>query len=160
MIRDRLKDMDIKITELANYLQISRPTMYKFIESYDNKKRAEISPTVLKLFDYIEDNELAGKNTIISYILNDLAEIKDADNDGVNKIVAIVKNYVSSNPNSEKTQFLQQCIDSSEFDMVIHYLIDIKPIFSKRRLSKKDVSMLAPYNEIISIYTGINKERK
>ena len=37
MLRERLKNMEIKITELADYLQISRPTMYKFIEYYDLK---------------------------------------------------------------------------------------------------------------------------
>ena len=160
MIRDRLKDMDIKITELANYLQISRPTMYKFIESYDNNKRDEVSSAALKLFDYIEANELAGKKVVISYILNELAEIKDSDVDGVNAIINTIRNYVSSNPNSEKTQFIQKCIDTTEFDMVIHYLMDISSIYGKRRLTKEEANKLAPYNEIIKIYSGINKERK
>ena len=53
MLEDRLKELDIKKTELANYLDISRPTMYKFIESYDNGEFETINKKVLKLFDYI-----------------------------------------------------------------------------------------------------------
>ena len=54
MIKKRLKDLEIKITELADYLQLSRTTLYKFIDSYDAKNRKEVNSSVLKLFDYIE----------------------------------------------------------------------------------------------------------
>lgn len=32
MLKERLKEIDLRIAELADYLQISRPTMYKFID--------------------------------------------------------------------------------------------------------------------------------
>ena len=30
MLQQRLRELEIKITELSEYLQISRPTLYKF----------------------------------------------------------------------------------------------------------------------------------
>ena len=68
MLRQRLKEMDLRITELADYLQLSRPTMYKFIECYDNGEFEQINKKVLKLFNYINENELAGKRNVVIYI--------------------------------------------------------------------------------------------
>ena len=98
MIRERLKDIDVKITELANYLNISRPTMYKFIDSYETGEKESVSKSVLQLFDYIESDETIGKNNVIAFILNNLVDVKETDVDGVNKIVNAVKQYVSCNP--------------------------------------------------------------
>ena len=72
MLRDRLKELDLKITEMADYLQLSRPTMYKFIECYDNKEFSSINKNVLKLFNYINENELVGKKNVVNYILTTL----------------------------------------------------------------------------------------
>ena len=58
MIKDSLKKLNIKITELADYLKISRPTMYKFIELYDSNKYEDITKNVKKLFDFIKNNTL------------------------------------------------------------------------------------------------------
>ena len=70
MLRQRLKNMDLRITELADYLQVSRPTMYKFIDYYDNGEFDLINRNVLKLFNYISENGLLGKRNVVNYILN------------------------------------------------------------------------------------------
>ena len=57
MMKERLKEMELKITELSDYLQISRPTMYKFIEAYDTGDNSIINKNVLKLFKYIDEKE-------------------------------------------------------------------------------------------------------
>ena len=53
-----LQQNDIKITELAKYLQISRPTMYKYIECYDLGQEELVDKQIAKLFDYISKNDL------------------------------------------------------------------------------------------------------
>ena len=95
VIKIRLKELDIKITELANYLQISRPTMYKFIELYDSGDRNEVNQRILKLFDYIENNRLIAKKNVINYILNSIATISDNDTTEVNELLKIIKDYIS-----------------------------------------------------------------
>ena len=152
MIKDRLKELEIKITELADYLQMSRTTLYKFIEAYDSGNKKDINTAVLKLFTYIEKNELIGKRNVINYILNNMATISENDVSEVNEIVKSIKEYVSNNPNSEKTQFIEKCVNSTQFDITIHYLMDISSLIKKRKLSDAEKSKLQPYLDIINIY--------
>ena len=90
MIKDRLKDLEIKITELADYLQMSRTTLYKFIEAYDSGNKRDVNSSVLKLFNYIEKNELIGKRNVINYILNNMATVSENDTSEVNELDQIV----------------------------------------------------------------------
>ena len=160
MIKTRLKELEIKITELAQYLQISRPTMYKFIESYDDGKLKEVSKPVKKLFDYIEDNPLIGKRNVINYILTKMSSIQDADTNEVNDIIQDIREYISNNPSSEKAQFIKACLTQTQFDIAIHYLMEIKPLLKKKKLTDEEREKLIPYQQIISIYTQPKKEDK
>ena len=145
---------------MASYLQISRPTMYKFIESYDSGDKKEVNTSVVKLFDYIESNPLIGKRNVINYILTRMTETKDVDSEDVNEVMVTIKKYVSLNPNSEKTQFLKKCTEQSQYDLIIHYLIEITPLFKKKKLSDEEKVKLEPYKKIIEIYSEANKEAK
>lgn len=160
MIRSRLKELEIKITELADYLQISRPTMYKFIELYDAGKKKEINVSVKKLFDYIEQNSLLGKRNVINYILTEMSTVKDVESDEVNDVIKIIKNYVSNNLNSEKTQFIIKCTTESQYDMAIHYLIEIASLLKKKKLNQEEKTKLIPYKNIVEMYTQSKKEEK
>lgn len=156
MIKERLKELEIKITELANYLQISRPTMYKYIEEYDNGNKKEVNNSVCKLFDYIENNPLIGKRNVINYILTKMTNVKDVENNEINDIVGAVKEYVSNNPNSEKTQFIKKCVGQTQFDIAIHYLVEISPLLKKKKLSEEESKKLEAYKIIVKMYTQSN----
>lgn len=153
MIHERLQDLGIKITELSDYLQISRPTMYKFINSYDAGKRKAINKNVLKLFDYISKNDLIDKKNVVTFILTSLG---DQGSDGPyenQELVESFKDYVLKNPDSEKTKFIESCIRDSHFDVVIHYMNEIGPLLSKKRLSAEEKDLLKPYRDIVNIYS-------
>lgn len=160
MVKERLKDIEIKITELASYLGISRPTMYKFIDAYDEGKKEIVSKPVLRLFEYIESDNLIGKNNVIAFILNNLTDIKETDIDEANKIVNLVRQYVSSNLNSEKTQFISKSVASSEFDIMIHYMMEVQQLLKQETLDEDGQKKVNLFNEIIKIYLGSNKEEK
>ena len=155
MIKIRLKELDIKITELANYLQISRPTMYKFIELYDSGDRNEVNQRILKLFDYIENNRLIAKKNVINYILNSIATISDNDTTEVNELLKIIKDYISYNPNSEKTQFIIKSINDGQYDIFIHYLMEVTSILKKRKINEVEEKKIRAYKEIIDMYGTI-----
>ncbi len=55
MIRDQFKRMELKITDLADYLHMSRTTIYNFMDAYDKGDKSVISQKVLKLLDYGEE---------------------------------------------------------------------------------------------------------
>lgn len=150
MLRDRLKEMDFRITELADYLQISRPTMYKFIDYYDENNFELINKKVLKLFNYIKENELAGKKNVINFILNNLVDLKElGDNEEIQQIKNI-KNFILSNPESKKSKFLTLCIKKDTFDKLIYYLVDISHLLNKRKLNNEEMALLEPYNTFLS----------
>ena len=149
MLRERLKFIELRITELADYLQISRPTMYKFINYYDNAEFNLINKKVLKLFNYIESHPLIGKKNVINYILTNLTDIKEVGDQGESNIFKKIKKYMIENPESQKSKFITFCIDKSSYDNIIPYLVDIQKIINKRKLSKEESKMLEPYKKFI-----------
>ena len=160
MLDDKLKELDIKKTELANYLNISRPTMYKFIDLYENGNKGEINKKVLKLFEYIADNEMIGKNNVIGYILNNLTDVKELESKEETDLFKNVRKYMLDNPNNEKSQFLELACKKSSYDLIIHYLMEITPLLRKKSLSDEEKNLLKPYMEIIEKYTTDNVEGK
>lgn len=148
LLRDRLKAMELKITELADYLQVSRPTMYKFIEYYDNAEFDLINKKVLKLFNYINEHELAGKKSVINFILTNLVDVKDLGDDLELDIIKKIKKYIISNPKSKKSQFLVTCATKDIYDDIIYYLVSIQGLIGKRKLGEEDKKLLEPYLEL------------
>lgn len=153
MIHERLQSLDIKITELAQYLQISRPTMYKFIEAYDAHDRKAVNANVLKLFDYIEDNELVDKRNVIGFILTKLTNQKPTGSAEEQELTREIRQFLAKNPDSEKAAFIKACMRKSSFDLAIHYLMEIGPLLSKKKLTEDEKSLLKPYEDIVAKYT-------
>ena len=69
-MRDKLKQLRLKLTELCEYAKVTRPTMYKYIEDYDNGNTTKIKRSILDLFKVIEDPNTISKSQVINYILN------------------------------------------------------------------------------------------
>ena len=63
----KLDLLNIKISELAQYLNISRPTLYKFIELYESNKSL-LRKKYLELFDDINNNLYLTKIVIENFI--------------------------------------------------------------------------------------------
>ena len=160
MIKERLKDLEIKITELANYLQISRPTMYKYIDQYDSNEKQEINRTVLKLFDYIEANKLIDKRNVINYILNKLAYVKELENGEELDDIKEVRKYLVSNPDSEKARFIKECVKQSNYDLVIHFMVNVTEILNKSEPTDDEQEIVRLYKCIVETYSKKNAEDK
>ncbi|MBD5131106.1 MAG: hypothetical protein HDT28_00705 [Clostridiales bacterium] len=148
MLRERLKEMELRITELADYLQVSRPTMYKFIEYYDYAKFDLINKDILALFNYITENELAGKKNVINFILTNLVRIQESGVDGNLSVISAVENMLKSNPKSKKSRFLTDCFLTDEFNDIICYLVDVSDIIQKDNLTTEEKKKIQPYIEL------------
>ena len=148
MIKDYLRENDIKITELASYLNLSRQSMYFFIDCYDSEKFSNVNPKVLKLFNYINEHPLAGKKAVISYILNNFVEIKDLDESFNSNALKSVRKLLIENPESKKSQFIQYIFEEKTYDFIINYLVDIIPLVNKKRLTKIEKEKLNAYSLI------------
>ena len=149
MLRDRIKDMDLRLTELANYLQISRPTLYKFIELYDSGEMDEINPKVLKLFDYICSNSLIGKKTVIAYILTHLTEIKPLGEKSELAALSKAKKYILANPESYKTTLIETLCTTEHLDEILPFLLEVAKIKAKKRRTEAEKAKLTIYERIL-----------
>jgi len=68
-MREQLKNLQLRLTELSEYLDISRPTLYKFVEQYDAGEADAIkNEKVVALFNYITKNNNITKKEVIAYI--------------------------------------------------------------------------------------------
>lgn len=68
-MREKLKTLGLKLTELSNYLGYSRPTLYKYLEDYEKKQYKQINFRVKKVFDFIMKKRTLSKIEVINYIL-------------------------------------------------------------------------------------------
>lgn len=151
MIKDKLKELDIKITELAKYLQISRPTMYKYIECYDLGQEELVDKQIAKLFDYISKNDLIDKVNVINFILTSINGNNNVVTNKSNKFIKSVDLLYQKDPNSKKIKFIKKIITTDKFNVVIDYLLSIEPLISKKKRSPMESKMLKPYLEINKI---------
>lgn len=151
MLRGRLKELDIRITELTEYLQVSRPTLYKFIDMYDDSDFDMINRKVLKLFNYICENQYIGKKNVINYILTYLTDVKELGDKEEISTIKIIKKHLVSNPDSEKARFVELCFKKDLYDSVIHYLLMIENLINKKNLTGGEIDLLKPYEDIIKI---------
>lgn len=87
----KLDLLNIKISELAQYLNISRPTLYKFIELYESNKNL-LRKKYLDLFDYINNNLYLTKIDVIKYIIERFNKPKKLDNEDLDKLISILEN--------------------------------------------------------------------
>ena len=145
MIKERLKELDIKITELANYLSISRPTMYKFIEMYDDGNRKELTNSICSLFEYIESNEFIDKKNVISYILHNIAVVSD-DKDEI--------------ATDDKKTIINYLLRNNDLDELFNYLVEASISSRKEKKTKKDENKTRSLERIIGIYNKEKKENK
>ena len=158
MIRERFKEMDLKITDLADYLHMSRTTIYSFMEAYDKGNKSVISQKVLRLFDYVMDNPLSGKKNVISFILSDITNDMERIDKVENTAISPVMKYLTEYPESSKAKFFQLAVSTSDFDSVLEYLIKVYPLLRNRRLTDAEIEFIKPYDDIRNIIDN-NKEK-
>lgn len=151
MIRDRFKEIELKITDFADYLHMSRTTIYNFMDAYDKGEKSIINPKVLKIFDYLANNPLAGKKNVISFILSDITGNMERIDKVENNTISPIMRYLTENPESAKTKFIQLAVSTSDFDSILEYLLKVYPLLRNRRLTDAEIQFIKPYDDIRDI---------
>ena len=143
-MREKLREMDLRITELCDYLHFSRPTMYRFIENYEAKKYRGIDRGVLTLFRYIDNTPEIGKKNVISFIINNITIETDSDEES--KFIALAKRYeTGKNATQSKTELIQKLMSSSELDNMVEYIAECERILSKENLEEEYYERIGKY---------------
>ncbi|MGL4252393.1 MAG: hypothetical protein ACRDCJ_01290 [Metamycoplasmataceae bacterium] len=121
-IYQELKKKDFTVTELSEYLEITRPTLYKYFDLYDNKKYRMIPKEVLNFFKLLSKNPLIGKRYLIKYLIDDY---KKDDYEKNQTLVAFIKKQ-----NSKLTD--------NEVDLIIRIITDKKLIKKLLEIVEKE----------------------
>lgn len=146
-LRDKIRDLGLRLIDLSEYLEVSRPTMYKYIELYEQGHKEAVSAKILTLFDYIENNySNIGKNNVINFILNNIVRV-EAENISKNEDKRIkIKNLLKKG-NKSKENFIYELTEDNFFDPILEYLTECKKLADKR-LSAEEIEFIKPLENL------------
>lgn len=161
-MREKLKDLNIRITELSDYLGVSRPTLYKFLGFYEKGKYKNINKNILKLFRYIDQTPDIGKANVIAYILNN-PDVKFGEDGGNETLASEAGTHSFDDVTSiEKSEFIRNVRDKGMLDEVIPYLNDCFKVFHKDQHDESELEILARFvlfNDDVKIGRKVTKHK-
>ena len=79
----------ITISELARLIDISRPTLYKYVEEFEKGNYSNIPGELCKLFEFIEQDSVTDKSMIIGYCIDTYK--KTSEHSVLDKIKMLMK---------------------------------------------------------------------
>ena len=122
-MKARMRELNIKMTELSEYIKVSRPTLYKYIESYESGDLESIPDRVVSLFRMMDRPEVT-KEQVIASIISSFSEESEETGEAVRRYLS----DPSSSPS--KIQFLEKVASTDCLDSIIPYLNDCIDILS------------------------------
>ncbi len=137
-MKERLHDLGIKTTELSSYMKISRPSLYKYINMYEEKDYGGIPPGVLRTFKYIDKYKTVTKEQIISFVI-----LEFSDSEGSDK-KEVIRNYLlAKGPNDPKIVLMYNLIVNRSLDDLVGYLSNASQILNEPRLNDSQLYQVA-----------------
>lgn len=156
LLREKLKELDIRLTDLAIFLKLSRPSIYKNIEYYELGQRDKLEPKMLKIFDFIMNEKTISKIGAISYIFECAIKPNEQTEERKNIIASWLKR-----DNPTKIDFMDRLTKSEIFDPILPYLCECEKILSsKKALSETQQKKLIPLKEFYAKLNLKIKEKK
>ena len=146
-LRDRLRELGIKIVDLANMLDISRPTLYKHIESYETNALENLDSSYIALFNYITQNEFINAKNVFIYITQNILRLKERDLQG-----SMAMGRVAITGNAQKDAFITLLLESNRFDDLLGYFISCYELLEKDTLSDESKAFLQP---LLKLYESL-----
>ena len=149
LLRDKIRDLDLRISDLAEYLKISRPTLYKYIDMYEEGNRGTIDTKILNLFDYMQNSKNIGNSNVVYYIMNNIIENSNTNNSEEDKRMKI-KSLLKTE-NKTKEDFIYMLTEDNFFDPILDYLMKCKKLSTDpdKELSEEDYEFISP---LMSLY--------
>lgn len=156
-IKEKLKELGIRLTELADYFNISRPTLYKHIESFDLNKLDQIPILIRNTLIFINREDVVSKKEVISFIINMLD--RELVFDQHDLMLKEVYEKLKRSASNETLQFILNWIEHPEYTKFMEtynkYEILIK---SDKKIEPSIIEKDFPSFE--TIYSLNSKEKK
>ncbi len=116
-MKERLRELGIKTTELSEYMRISRPSLYKYVGLYESGDYSSIPEKVLRVFKHIDRHSKLTKEQVISFTICEFAEGETSD-----KKEAIRNYLMRSSGNDPKVSLMYALVTTHQLDSIAEYL--------------------------------------
>lgn len=126
MMKDVMRDLGIKMTEMAEYLRISRPTLYKYIDLFESGRSSDIPSDIAEVFRFMSGSECKSKEKAVSFMIGNRM-------DGTGSAVKdVIIRFVSSRPDFDpKMRFIHSLVSTGCIDGILPYLENSLGIMSR-----------------------------
>ena len=155
-MKEKLRDLGIKTTELSEFMKISRPSLYKYIELYESKEYKQIPEKVLRVFKYVDKYKNLTKEQIIAYTIGEFSDIKTSDKKEA------VRNYLlNKGMNDPKIDLMYVLATTDSLDAVVQYLANAGKILDEGEMDDfkiYQVSRLVNLKHDIMTNTPLDEE--
>lgn len=147
-MKERLRELNIKLTELSEYVKVSRPTLYKYINSYEEGDFKSLPDDVLALFRFMERDD-ATKESVVSFAISSFSETEDVDAGE-----RIRKYFLSASETNPKTEFVSKLISSDVLDDILPYLSNYIDIMTAKDFSEEKLYQIA---RLVNLRSNVTK---
>lgn len=154
-MKEKLRDLGIRTTDLSQYMKISRPSLYKYIELYESKDYKPVPEKVLRVFKYVDKYKNLSKEQIIAFTIGEFSDTDTSD-----KKEAIRNYLLNKGANDSKIELMYVLTTTDSLDAVVEYLsnagrildegdLDYSKIYQVSRLVnlKHDIMTNTPLDE-------------
>lgn len=121
MIINELKKMKVSVSVLAEILKISRTTIYKYINLYENKSIEKIPAIILKVLMAIEDNDRKYIDELIKNHISINIDHLDMEHsvEKTTKALNSMNYKYNLTYSSQKINLLKKLLTTSDLDLPI-----------------------------------------
>jgi len=153
LLSDRLKELGLKLTDLAQILNNSRPTVYRFIEYYEKNERTKIPARVLNFFNYIQENKEISRIEAMSFAITN---IKDYKNETFKEKVGKAKRgqirELVVDGNEDKIVFIEAILEHDTLNPILRYLAECAKILDNgdKGLTNKQKIAVKPLADLFT----------
>lgn len=155
-MKEKLRDLGIKTTELSEFMKISRPSLYKYIELYDSKEYKQIPERVLRVFKYVDKYKNLSKEQIIAFTIGEFSDIETSDKKDA------VRNYLLNKGTSDpKVNLMYLLATTDSLDAIVPYLTSAGTILDEGNLDETrlyQISRLVNLKHDIMTNTPLTEE--
>ena len=155
-MKEKLRDLGIKTTELSEFMKISRPSLYKYIELYESKEYKQIPEKVLRVFKYVDKYKNLTKEQIIAYTIGEFSDTETSDKKEA------VRNYLlNKGMNDPKIDLMYVLATTDSLDAVVQYLASAGKILDEGEMDDSkiyQVSRLVNLKHDIMTNTPLDEE--
>ena len=108
-VREKLRNIGVRLSELATYLNVSRPTLYKYLELFENNEKDKIDKRTYDLLNYIDNSRGLTKPILMDHLYNNYIVTVDDDN-----LILKIKSLISNDDNfsREKINIIKVLMES------------------------------------------------